>query len=57
MNSKNFEIEALVEDIIENLILEELAGSLNSYKECEIAIEVLINKLEELDFKVFKSFF
>lgn len=57
MNSKKFEIEALVEDLIEGLIIEELVGSLNSAKECEVALEILIQKLEEFDPKEFKSYF
>ena len=57
MYSKQNEIEAIVEDLIENTILELFADSLSSKKECEVALEVLIENLEELDPKVFKSFF
>lgn len=57
MNSKKFEIEALVEDLIEGVIIEEFVGSLNSAKECEAALEILIQKLEEFDPKDFKSYF
>lgn len=51
------EIEALVEDLIENTILETFASEFASKKECEIALELLISKLEDIDPKEFKSFF
>jgi len=57
MHSKNNEIESIVEDLIENNIIDVLASSLNSTKECEVAIEMLITQLEELDLSVFKSWF
>jgi len=57
MYSKQNEIEALVEDLIEGTIYDFFADSLSSRKECEIALEVLIAKLEELDPKVFKTWF
>ena len=57
MYSKQNEIEAIVEDLIENTILELFADSLSSKKECEVALEILIDKLEELDPKVFKNMF
>ena len=57
MYSKQNEIEAIVEDLIENTILELFADSLSSKKECEVALELLIEKLEDLDPKVFKSLF
>lgn len=57
MHSKQNEIEAIVEDLIENTIVELFADSLSSKKECEVAMEILISKLEEFDTKVFKSFF
>jgi hypothetical protein len=57
MYSKQNEIEAIVEDLIENTILELFADSLSSRKECEVALELLIEKLEELDPKVFKAYF
>jgi HJR/Mrr/RecB family endonuclease len=57
MHSKHYEIEAIVEDLIENSIVELFADSLSSKKECEVALEILIEKLEELDPAIFKRFF
>lgn len=57
MYSKQNEIEAIVEDLIENTIMELFADSFSSKKECEVALELLISKLEEFDPKVFKTFF
>lgn len=57
MYSKQNEIEAIVEDLIENTILEYFADSLSNKKECEIALEMLITKLEEVDPKIFKTYF
>jgi len=57
MHSKHYEIEAIVEDLIENTVVELFCDSFCSKKECEIALEILINKLEELDPKVFKDCF
>ena len=57
MYSKQNEIEAIVEDLIENTILELFADSFSSKKECEIALEMLISKLEDFDPKGFKNFF
>ena len=57
MYSKQNEIEAIVEDLIENTILELFADSFSSKKECEVALEILITKLEEIDTKTFKNYF
>lgn len=57
MYSKHNEIESIIEDLIENTIVELLADSLSSKKECEVALDMLIEKLEELDPKVFKRYF
>jgi hypothetical protein len=57
MYSKQNEIEAIVEDLIENTIIELFADSFSSKKECEMALEILISKLEDFDPKVFKTFF
>jgi hypothetical protein len=57
MHSKYNEIEAIVEDLIENTVVELFADSFSTKKECEVALELLIEKLEELDPKVFKTFF
>ncbi len=57
MYSKQNEIEAIVEDLIENTILELFADSFSSKKECEVALEILITKLEEIDTKTFKDYF
>ena len=57
MYSKQNEIEAIVEDLIENTIIELFADSFSSKKECEMALEILISKLEDFDPKVFRTFF
>ena len=57
MYSKQNEIESIIEDLIENTIMELFADSFSSKKECEIALEILISKLEEIDTKTFKTFF
>jgi hypothetical protein len=57
MYSKQHEIEAIVEDLIENTIIELFADSFSSKKECELAMEVLVSKLEEFDPRIFKTFF
>ncbi len=46
-----------MEDLIENTILELFADSFSSKKECEVALEILITKLEEIDTKTFKDYF
>jgi hypothetical protein len=57
MYSKHNEIEAIIEDLIENVIFELFSDNFSTKKECELALEMLITKLEETDTKVFKSFF
>ena len=57
MYSKQNEIEAIVEDLIENTIFELFADSFSTKKECEIALEMLISKLEDFDTKSFNNFF
>lgn len=57
MYSKQNEIEAIIEDLIENTILELFADSFSTKKECEVALELLISKLEEVDTKKFQEFF
>ena len=57
MYSKQHEIEAIVEDLIENTIINLFADSFSSKKECEIAMEILLSKLEEYDSNNFKAFF
>ena len=57
MYSKQNEIEAIIEDLIENTILELFADSFSTKKECEVALELLISKLEEVDAKKFQEFF
>lgn len=57
MYSKQNEIEAIIEDLIENTITDLLVDSFSSKKECEIALEVLISKLEDFDTDNFKEFF
>lgn len=57
MYSKQNEIEAIVEDLIDNTIMDLFADSFSSKKECEIALEMLISKLEDIDPNNFKAFF
>ena len=57
MYSKQNEIESIVEDLIDNTIMELFADTFSSKKECEIALEMLISKLEDFDTKKFKDFF
>lgn len=57
MYLKRHEIEAIVEDLIENTVLEIFAGSFATAQEGEVALTILIEKLEELDTKVFKTLF
>lgn len=55
--SKQHEIEAIVEDLIENTIVEVFSSSFSSKKECEIALDILKEKLDEFDSDVFESLF
>ena len=57
MYSKRHEIEAIVEDLIENNILDVFANSFSTTQECEVALELLIGQLEELDLRVFNTLF
>lgn len=57
MSSKQHEIEAIVEDLIENTIFELFADSFSSVKECEVALEILKHKLEEIEPSAFTEFF
>ena len=57
MYSKQNEMEAIVEDLIDNTIMDLFADNFSSKKDCEMALEVLISKLEELDTNRFKEFF
>jgi len=57
MSTKQLEIEAIVEDLIDNTILELFADSFSNTKECEFAFEVLKQKLDEVDSASFKEYF
>lgn len=57
MHSKQNEIEAIVEDLIEHTIMELFADSFSTKKECEVAFNILLLKLEEYDTSNFKNFF
>lgn len=57
MHSKRNEIEAIIEDLIENTIVELFADSFDSKRECEVALELLITKLEDYDTANFRAFF
>lgn len=57
MHSKQHEIEAIVEDLIDNTILELFADTFSSKKECGVALEILRQKLEDYDSASFKDYF
>ncbi len=57
MYSKQNEIEAIVEDLIDNTIIELFTDSFSSKKECEVALEILISKLEEFETDKFDELF
>ena len=57
MYNRHHEIEAIVEDLIEHTIVDLFADSFSSKKDCEIALEILISKLEDFDPKEFKKYF
>lgn len=57
MYSKQNEIEAIIENLIEECILESFADCFSSKRECEYAFEVLKNKLEEMEVTVFDDLF
>lgn len=57
MYNKQNEIEAIIEDLIENVILETFSNNFSCTKECEHAIELLISKLEDIDIRTFKDYF
>jgi hypothetical protein len=57
MFSKHYELEEIVDDVLHNTIIEALGSTLESKKECDIAIEILREKLATLDDDVFDSFF
>lgn len=57
MYSKHHEIEAIVEDLIENTIVDLLSHSFGTKQECIVALDLLKQKLEEFDEDVFDSLF
>ena len=57
MYSKQHEIEGLMEDLIENVILEAFGDYFSNRRECEIAFDVLKEKLEDFDTADFKNLF
>lgn len=57
MHSKQHEIEAIVEDLIDNTILELFADTFSNKKECAVALEILKEKLEDYDASSFKDYF
>lgn len=57
MNSKYYEIEAKMEELIEGTILLYFEESLDSRKDCLIALEMLVEQLTDLDTAVFKNFY
>lgn len=57
MYNKQHEIEAIVEDLIEHTIIDLFVDSFQTKKECEVALEILISKLEDFDPTEFKKHF
>jgi len=57
MHSKYNEIESLVEDMVEHTVLLAFEDCFSSRKECCIALELLIQKLTELECDVFDNYF
>lgn len=49
MTIRQGEIEALVEDLIESTILEIFQSELNNKKEGRVALEILKQKLEDME--------
>jgi hypothetical protein len=57
MYSKYNEIESLVEDMIENTILLAFEDCFSSKKECCVALEILLEKLSEVECDVFDNYY
>lgn len=57
MFNKQNETEAIIEDLIENIIVETLATNFANKQECIAALEILMAKLEDVDTKIFDNFF
>ena len=57
MYSKYNEIEALVEDIIDNSIVTAFQDSFENKKECCVALELLIEKLSEIECRIFDNYY
>lgn len=57
MFNKQSETEAIVEDLIEKTIVESFADNFASKRECLVALELLISKLEDMDTEIFDNFF
>lgn len=57
MYSKYNELESLVEDMIENTVLLAFEDYFSSKKECCIALEMLREKLSELECDVFDNYY
>lgn len=57
MYSKYNEIESLVEDMVENTILLAFEDCFSSKKECCVALEILLEKLSEVECDVFDNYY
>ena len=57
MYSKHNEVEAVIEDLIENNIMDSFRDMFSNARECEVALEMLQTKLDEFDTAVFKDLF
>lgn len=57
MNLKLIEIEAIVEDLIDNIILEALCDSFETKEESAAALEMLKEKLDDVEPSVFDEIY
>lgn len=57
MFMKQNEIEALVENLIEDVVLEAFQDCFENKRECEVALDILKSKIDELDYDVFDELF
>jgi ribosome maturation factor RimP len=56
MSSKRNEIEAIIEDVVENIIFEVFDNNFTTISEVEFALEVLKDRIQNLDVDDFEHF-
>jgi ribosome maturation factor RimP len=56
MSSKRNEIEAIIEDVVENIIFEVFDNNFTTIPEVEFALEVLKDRIQNLDVDDFEHF-